>query len=102
MEQCCLSKSADDTKLGQVADTPWSCAAIQRDLDRLEKWPDRNLMKSNKGKCKDLHLGRNNPIHQHMPGADHLESSFAEKDLGVLVNTKLNMSQHLCSCCKES
>ncbi|KAK4810813.1 hypothetical protein QYF61_008785 [Mycteria americana] len=47
----------------------------------------------NKGKCKILHLRRNNPMHRYMLGAAQLESSFAEKDLGVLVDTKLNMSQ---------
>ncbi|KAK4811069.1 hypothetical protein QYF61_016355, partial [Mycteria americana] len=76
--ECSLSKFAHDTNLGG------------RDLDRLEKWADRNIMQFNKGKCQVLHLGRNNPRHQYMLGATWLASSFAEKDLGVLVDTKLN------------
>ncbi|KAK4810619.1 hypothetical protein QYF61_007356 [Mycteria americana] len=41
-----------------------------------------------------LLLGRNNPIHQYMLGINWLENSFAEKDLGILADTKLNMSHH--------
>ena len=51
-------------------------------------------MTFNKGKCKVLHLGRNNPMHQYMLGTAQLESSLAEKDLEVLVDTRVNMSQH--------
>jgi len=66
----------------------------QRDLDRLEKWASRNLMKCNKEKCKVLHLGSNNPKHRYMLVATQMESIIlAEKNLGVLVDTKLNTSQ---------
>lgn len=54
-----LSKFVDDTRLGGVASMSESCAAIQMDLDSLEKQADRNLMKFNRDKCKVLYMGRN-------------------------------------------
>jgi len=47
-----LSKCADNTNLGRVADTlEGCCATIQQDLDRLESWAGRNPMRLNKRKC---------------------------------------------------
>jgi len=40
-----------------------------------------------------LHLGRNNCTHQYRLGADLLERSSVVKDLGVLVDNTLAMSQ---------
>ena len=80
-------------KLGGVADTPEGCATIQQDLDRLDSWAGRNMMRFNKSKCRILHLGRNNHLHQYRLGADVLERSSAEKDLDVVMDNRLAMSQ---------
>jgi len=84
-----------------VVDTPEGCAAIQCDLDRMESWAERNLMRFNKGKCRVLHLGRNSLMHQYRLGVDLLESSSVEKDLGFLVYNRLTMSQTVCPGCQE-
>ncbi|GAB0208862.1 mitochondrial enolase superfamily member 1 [Grus japonensis] len=62
--ECTLSKFADDTKLCGGVDTLEGRDAIQRDLDRLERL-----------------------------GGEWIESSPEEKDLGVLIDEKLNMSR---------
>jgi len=68
--ECTLSKSVNDTKLCGAVDTLEGRDAIQSDLDRLERWAWANIMKFNTAKCKDLHMGRDNPKHKHRLGRE--------------------------------
>ena len=88
-----LIKSADDTKLGGIANTLEDRNKLQSDLYRLERWAESSRMKINRDKCQVPQLGKRNQMHSYKMGDTWLSSTTNEKDLGIVVDHKLNMSQ---------
>jgi len=84
--ECTLSKFLDVTNLSNVV-------AMPEGPDKLERWAHVNLMWFKKAKCRVLLLGQSSTQYQYRLGDEGIESSPDKKDLVVLVDEKLDLSQ---------
>ena len=53
----------------------------------------KTTMEFNRDKCQVLHLGKRNQMNSYKMGDTWYSNTTKEKDLGVVVDHKLNMSQ---------
>ena len=98
---------ADDTKLMQKLISTTSHNELQDDINRLIEWSKKWELKFNTSKCKVMHFG--NDISNSYTMLDFndqkrkkLEFITEEKDLGVIIDHKLNFSSHIVTQVKKA
>ena len=70
-------------------------SALQRDLTRVQEWARKWKMEFNIGKCKIMHIGSKNPKSVYGMNGTELETTRAERDLGVTIDDKLDLGKHI-------
>jgi hypothetical protein len=92
-----------DTKVYKEIKTQTDTTSLQKDLDNLQEWSDKWLLKFHPNKCKVMTAsnkrGNNREQKYHLYDSEgkeiELQNSDGEKDIGVLVDDQLNYSQHI-------
>ena len=103
---CPMKIFADDTKAYSCVPTPEMRDKLQRCINSLNDWTETWLLQFNTSKCKVLHIGKNNPNYDYYMksenGINKLEATFAEKDLGVIIDPNLSFDAHITATVKKA
>ena len=68
---------------------------LQNDLNAVLEWANKWKMEFNVDKCKIMHLGHNNPKATYSMGGSNLQETEEERDLGVIIDNKLDFGSHI-------
>ncbi|KAJ7425653.1 hypothetical protein WISP_22667 [Willisornis vidua] len=88
--ECLLGKFPEDTKLGGVANIPKCCAEGPWQIGEMG---GEELPEIQQRQMQVLHLVKNNATCQYKLGTSLLKNSSEEKNLVVMVDNKLSISQ---------
>ena len=74
---------------------------VDADLKALERWQEKWQLRFNPVKCKVLH-GNDNPLNIYRLDGIELETIESEKDLGFIVNNKLDFGDQIKNCLSKA
>ena len=87
---------ADDVKLDSVIDSQDDCFILQSAIDEFVAWSVKWQLKISCAKCMTSRIGlRVSNMHLYHISNDLMPSPVIVRDLGILVDRKLNCFQHL-------
>jgi hypothetical protein len=89
-----ITKFADDCKLCKSISNTEDVNILRQDLEKLSKWAKDWQMEFNVDKCSVLHMGKTNTKCEYEISSKQLKTSQTERDLGVLVDSKMKFSEH--------
>jgi len=87
-------KFADDVKIFRKVTNTADGLQLQQDLNRLCDWADKWQMEFNVAKCKTMHVGTGNIKHDYSMKGRHFDVVATERDLGVIISSKLKVAEH--------
>ena len=96
-DKCYMNMFADDAKIQRKIVTEESCLELQNNLKKLYDWSQKWQMDFNAGKCHVMKFGKsvNRPDWEYKIGNEILQESEKEKDLGVIINSRLTPEEHI-------
>ena len=94
-----VSCFADDTRVTQEISSPEDACILQRNLERIYSWANKNNMHFNENKFKVLHYADNQRVvtqrNYLTPGKDNIEGVSEIKNLGVRMADTGKFSLHI-------
>ena len=96
---------ADDTKVFRKITSKEDALRLQSDIDSLQLWSNKWLLRFHPDKCHVLTLGKFENIRytkRYNMSNHELEHVFEEKDLGVIFDSELKFEEHISAKVKKA
>ena len=96
-ENSYINMFADDAKIQRRIKDNSSCEELQEDINKIKTWSIDWKMDFNVEKCHVVRFGESKyrPIWQYKLGDEEIPSADKEKDLGVVINNKMDPIDHI-------